>query len=59
MGATTICKMLETIPFTSTGNLLPMRRSDNKGVTKTAVAVDNDVMTILRGAIDGSVRNVA
>jgi hypothetical protein len=28
-------------------------------VTKTAVAVDNDVITMLRGAICGSVKKVA
>lgn len=59
IGVTTICRMLDTIPFTSTGNLFPMSRSDKNGVTNTAVAVDNDVMTILRGAIGGSVRKVA
>lgn len=53
IGVTTICRMLETIPFTSTGNLFPMSRSDKNGVTNTAVAVDNDVMTMLRGAICG------
>ena len=59
MGATTICVMLNTIPFTSTGSLFPMSKSDNIGVTNTAVAVDNDVIIILRGAICGSVRKVA
>lgn len=59
MGATTICVMLNTIPFTSTGNLFPMSKSDNIGVTKTALAVDKDVIIMLRGAICGSVRKVA
>lgn len=59
MGATTICEILDTIPFTSTGNLFPISNSDRIGVTKTAVAVDNDVITMLRGAIGGSVRKVA
>jgi len=59
MGATTICIMLDIIPFTSTGSLFPMSKSDNIGVTNTAVAVDNDVMIMLRGAISGSVRKVA
>jgi hypothetical protein len=36
-----------------------MSNRDNNGVTKTAVAVDIDVMTMLRGAIGGSVRKVA
>lgn len=51
--------MLDIIPFTSTGSLFPISKSDKNGVTKTAVAVDNDVMTILRGANGGSVRKVA
>jgi len=59
IGATTICIILDTIPFTSTGSLFPMSNRDNNGVTKTAVAVDIDVMTMLRGAIGGSVRKVA
>ena len=59
IGATTICMILDIIPFTSTGNLFPMSNKDNIGVTKTAVAVDNDVITMLRGAMDGSVRKVA
>lgn len=58
-GTTTICRMLETIPFTSTGNFFPISNKDNNGVTKTAVAVDNDVITMLRGAITGSVKKVA
>lgn len=59
IGATTICIMLDIIPFTSTGNLFPMSKSDNIGVINTAVAVDNDVIIMLRGAISGSVRKVA
>lgn len=59
MGVTTICTIFETIPFTSTGNLLPISNNDKNGVTKTAVAVDSDVMTMLSGAISGSVKNVA
>lgn len=59
IGTTTICKMLDTIPFTSTGSLFPISNSDKSGVTKTAVAVDNDVITMLRGASGGSVRKVA
>ena len=58
-GATTICNILATIPFTSTGNLFPISNSDKIGVTKAAVAVDKDVITMLRGAICGSVRKVA
>lgn len=58
-GANTICVMLDTIPFTSTGNLFPISNNDKSGVTKTAEAVDNDVMTMLNGAIGGSVRKVA
>ena len=45
--------------MTSTGNLFPISRRDNIGVTKTAVAVDNDVITMLKGASGGSVRKVA
>ena len=47
IGATTICVMLYT-----------MSKSDNNGVTKTAVAVDIyiDVMAMLRGAIVESVK---
>ena len=52
IGATTICVMLYT-----------MSKSDNNGVTKTAVAVPVaiyiDVMTMLRGAIVESVKKVA
>lgn len=59
IGATTICIMLDIIPFTSTGSLFPMSKSDNIGVINTAVAVDNDVIIMLRGAIGGSVRKVA
>ena len=59
MGATTIYLMLNTIPFTSIGSLFPMSKSDNIGVTNTAVAVDNDVIIMLRGAICGSMRKVA
>lgn len=59
IGATTICIILDIIPFTSTGNRFPMSNRDKIGVTKTAVAVDNDVITMLRGAMDGSVRKVA
>lgn len=59
IGVTTICRILETIPFTSTGSLVPISSNDKKGVTKTAEAVDRDVMTMLRGAISGSVKNVA
>lgn len=59
IGETTICRILETIPFTSTGNLFPISNKDNNGVTKTALAVDSEVITMLRGAINGSVRKVA
>lgn len=59
MGATTICRMLDTIPFTSTGSRFPISKSDSNGVTNTAVAVDNDVITMLKGAICGSVKKVA
>ncbi|KAJ0467810.1 hypothetical protein HanIR_Chr14g0689421 [Helianthus annuus] len=52
-------KILETIPFTSKGSLFPMSNRDNSGFTKTAVAVDIDVITMLSGAIVGSVRKVA
>lgn len=51
--------MLDIIPLTSTGNLWPISNKDKVGVTRTAVAVDNDVMTMLNGAIGGSVRKVA
>lgn len=51
--------MLDIIPLTSTGSLFPMSNKDKNGVTKTAVAVDNDVITTLKGARDGSVKNVA
>lgn len=59
MGTTTICVMLDIIPFTSTGSHFPMSKSDNIGVMNAAVAVDNDVMIMLSGAISGSVRKVA
>lgn len=59
IGVTTICKIFETIPLTSTGSLVPIRSKDKKGVTKTAEAVESEVMTMLRGAISGSVKNVA
>lgn len=59
IGATTICRMLDIIPLTSMGSRFPIKRSDNNGVTNTALAVDNEVMTMLRGAICGSVRKVA
>ena len=36
-----------------------MSKSDNIGVTNTAVAVDNDVIIMLRGVICGSMRKVA
>ena len=59
IGTTTICVMLNTIPFTSIGNFFPMSKSNKSGVTKTAEAVDSDVITMLKGAIFGSVRKVA
>lgn len=59
IGATTICVMLDIIPLTSTGSLFPMSNKDKNGVTTTAVAVDNDVITTLKGARDGSVKKVA
>jgi hypothetical protein len=51
--------MLNTIPFTSIGTLFPMSNSNKSGVTKTAEAVDSDVITMLNGAICGSVKKVA
>lgn len=36
-----------------------MSNKDKNGVTKTAVAVDNDVITTLKGARHGSVKKVA
>jgi hypothetical protein len=59
MGATTICVILDIMPLTSTGSFFPINKNDKVGVTKTAVAVEIEVMTILSGAMDGSVRNVA
>lgn len=59
IGTSTICVMLNTIPFTSTGSLFPMSNNNKSGVTKTAEIVDNDVITILNGAIFGSDRKVA
>lgn len=58
-GETTIWRILETIPQTSTFNLFPRRRRDKNGVKKTEEAVDSEVITMLRGAIVGSVKNVA
>jgi len=51
IGTSTICKILVIIPFTSTGNLFPIRSRDRRGVTNAAEAVDNDVITMLKGAI--------
>lgn len=51
IGTTTICIMLVIIPLTSTGNLFPIRSSDRRGVTNVAEAVDNEVITMLKGAI--------
>ena len=58
IGVITTWRMLEIIPNTSTGSFLPMSKSESIGVTRTAVAVEIDVMTMLSAASEGSVKKV-
>lgn len=58
-GEITIFKILETICLRSTGDFSPISESVISGVTETAIAVNNDVTTMLSGAIVGSIRKVA
>jgi hypothetical protein len=59
MRATTICLILDIMPLISSSSVFPINKYDKVGVKKTAVAVEIEVMTVLSGAMDGSVRNVA
>lgn len=58
-GEITIFKILETICLRSTGDFSPISKSDKSGVTEIEIAVDNEVATMLSGAIVGSIRKVA